>query len=397
MRACLALRDAFTNKQRLRRLRALAKRRAEEQASNNDDDNRSTMNGGVVDTADEEAAGGLATGQENGDGEGRGEVEVDSEVVAAAAGLAAMSVGRSSALAAEHGSEAAGGETGAGERVDGSTAEETPDEASGGRDSRVGCDTVTTAVAAAGGGDCLAAKIGGNHAGGLLIEGRAVPTAGGGSTTPTPMKAAPCAGGVLERVEEEEEGLQQQQPQRVGEEDDEDEAPLCGIWRCEGHLRAAAAALESLLAIEASLEGNLETPLPLPPPPPPPPTRTTDAAARNRLETDKGTEAAGGAAATTAAAAANGGCRKDGEDKGEGGFRLGGTAGAFAFEAEMNRHLLGSSPQHHVHFRRGRADGPRKMMLLARQAERACRVVRCEDLLDARRCLVRLFQPPPEV
>lgn len=102
--------------------------------------------------------------------------------------------------------------------------------------------------------------------------------------------------------------------------------------------------------------------------------------------------------ATTAAAARGGG--KDGEEKEkeeEAGFRLGGTAGAFAFEAEMNRHLLGSSPQHHVRFRRGRADGPRTMMLLAREAERACRVVRCEDLLDTRRCLMRLFQPPPEV
>ncbi|CAM9878501.1 unnamed protein product [Ectocarpus fasciculatus] len=62
----------------------------------------------------------------------------------------------------------------------------------------------------------------------------------------------------------------------------------------------------------------------------------------------------------------------------------------------MNRHLLGSSPQHHVYFRRGRAEGPRTLLLLAREAERACGVIRCDDLLDVRRCLLRLYQPPAE-
>ncbi|CAN0457093.1 unnamed protein product, partial [Ectocarpus sp. 12 AP-2014] len=108
LRACLALRDAFTNKQRLKRLKALEKRRAEELAQN-------TARAGARGTPTTEgaaettaagggrgapaASGGLTEGQKNGSGSAtttsgpEDDVEVDSEVVAAATGLAAMSIG----------------------------------------------------------------------------------------------------------------------------------------------------------------------------------------------------------------------------------------------------------------------------------------------------------------
>lgn len=298
---------------------------------------------------------------------------MDSEVVAAAAGLAAMSIGRFSGRTGDQSSSDASGTGGVGRVSSGTAGQEACGNGSG---SGVGCDAGVTATAADRGDDCPAAGTCDSDPTGLVVEGKAVAAPDGGSAATTaPVPAAPCAGGVLEKVEEEEEGEEHRRQQAEGAEFDDIETPLSGISRCEAHLRAAAVALKSLLVVEASLETGVDTP-PVPPPPPPP-------------RAEQRSAAAGGAGS-------KGADRKKETPRG-GEFRLGGAAAAFAFEPEMNRHLLGSSPQHHVHFRRGRAEGPRALMHLAREAERACGVVRCEDLLGARRCLLRLFQPPAEV
>eukprot|EP00903_Cladosiphon_okamuranus_P014294 g13276.t1 len=410
LHACLALRDAFTNKQRLKRLRALEKRRAEELA--NSGGSRRAPDG-EADTAEARvaaatalAAGGVGcgTGKDDDRTSGPGaqeDVEVDSEVVVAATGLAAMSLGRCSGRKGEQSSGPASG-AGSGSRASGSTA----GKASGnGRGSGVECDAGVAETAVGRGNDRPAAETGDySNPTGLVVEGKAV-TASVGETaaaaTSPPMPTAPCAGTVLEKVaeeEEEEEEGEEQRHQRQAEEaefDDDIETPLSGISRCEGHLRAAAVALESLLAIEASLEACPETPPVTPvsavrvPPDSPQGKQVGATAARQEARSPARQPAVAGGGGSSK------GADKNKEEPKEG-FRLGGEAGAFAFEAEMNRHLLGSSPQHHVHFRRGRAEGPRALILLAREAGRACGVVRCEDLLGVRRCLMRLFQPPED-
>ncbi|CAM9413093.1 unnamed protein product [Scytosiphon promiscuus] len=198
----------------------------------------------------------------------------------------------------------------------------------------------------------------------LVVEGRGAATATGGGMDE--------AGTTTERQQHRSEGG-----------GDDTETPLAGIWRCGDHLRAAAIALERLLEIDNSLE-----PWPSPPVAASPVAQETETGKRNRRQGEEGSMPvrADGAGKDVAD-------EKKMSPSAEA-FRLGGRAGTFAFEAEMNRHLLGSSPQHHVHFRRRRAEGPRALMLLAQEAERACGVVRCEDLLGVRRCLLRLFQPP---
>ena len=188
---------------------------------------------------------------------------------------------------------------------------------------------------------------------GLVVEGRA-------AGTPTPDASPPAMPSANAGDGE--------APEEV-----DSETPLAGIGRCGRHLRAATAALESLLAIEASLErgalavGPSRTPSPT--------------AVRNRPLGEEKEELPGTAMGRPKAAAAT----------------LGGLAGAFAFEAEMNLHLLGSSPHHHVHFRQGFEDGLRALLALARETERACGVVECEDLLDTRRYLLRFSQISAEV
>ncbi|CAN0363274.1 unnamed protein product, partial [Ectocarpus sp. 12 AP-2014] len=393
LRACLALRDAFTNKQRLKRLKALEKRRAEELA-------QKTGGGGGTPTAEgaaeitapaggggaPAASGGLAAGQKNGSGSAttttglEDDVEVDSEVVAAATGLAAMSIGGGCPAKAVQ--QDGGGTAEGNGRVGSSTVAS----AIGRRDGEE-CGTEAGSAEVKGGQEFPAAENGCGDAVGLVVEGRAMGTTGGrpGETTGTAL-AAPCAGEVVERKgevgeEEEDEGEEEHQ-HRSESACDDIETPLNGIARCGDHLRAAALALESLLAIEAFIPGGTSA-------------ETTHEAARNRPPVGDGVAAGAGAVALSAAANrhGNGGNRKMPPLPP---VRLGGDAGGFAFEAEMNRHLLGSSPQHHVHFRRGRAEGPRALLLLAREAERACGVIRCDDLLDVRRSLLRLYQPPAE-
>ncbi|CAN0172427.1 unnamed protein product, partial [Ectocarpus sp. 12 AP-2014] len=393
LRACLALRDAFTNKQRLKRLKALEKRRAEELA-------QKTGGGGGTPTAEgaaeitapaggggaPAASGGLAAGQKNGSGSAttttglEDDVEVDSEVVAAATGLAAMSIGGGCPAKAVQ--QDGGGTAEGNGRVGSSTVAS----AIGRRDGEE-CGTEAGSAEVKGGQEFPAAENGCGDAVGLVVEGRAMGTTGGrpGETTGTAL-AAPCAGEVVERKgevgeEEEDEGEEEHQ-HRSESACDDIETPLNGIARCGDHLRAAALALESLLAIEAFIPGGTSA-------------ETTHEAARNRPPVGDGVAARAGAVALSAAANRHG---NEGNRKMPPlpPVRLGGDAGGFAFEAEMNRHLLGSSPQHHVHFRRGRAEGPRALLLLAREAERACGVIRCDDLLDVRRSLLRLYQPPAE-
>ncbi|CBJ30997.1 conserved unknown protein [Ectocarpus siliculosus] len=396
LRACLALRDAFTNKQRLKRLKALEKRRAEELAQKTagaGDAGTPTTEGAAETTAAagggggaSAASGGLAAGQQNGSGSATAtsgpedDVEVDSEVVEAATGLAAMSIGGrcpAKAVQLDDGGTAEG---------DGRVGSSTVASAIGGRDGEE-CGAEAGSAEVKGGQEFPAAENGCSNAVGLVVEGRAVGTTGGGpgGKTGTAL-AAPCSGEVIERKgeegeKEEDEGEEEHQ-QRSECARDDIETPLNGIVRCGDHLRAAALALESLLAIEAFVPGGTSA-------------ETTHEAARNRPPVGGGVTAGAGAVTLSAAAnrQGNGGNRKMPPLPP---VRLGGDAGGFAFEAEMNRHLLGSSPQHHVHFRRGRAEGPRALLLLAREAERACGVIRCDDLLDVRRSLLRLYQPPAE-
>lgn len=396
LRACLALRDAFTNKQRLRRLRALEKRKAEELAQRTAGAGGAgtPTAGGAAETTEavggaSAASGGLPTGHRNGSGSAttsgpEHDVEVDSEVVAAATGLAAMSIGgRCPTKAVQLDGR---GKT----EADGGVGSSTVASAIGRRDGEE-CGPGTGSAEVMGGQEFAAAENGCSDAVGLVVEGRAAGTTGGGpgGTTGTAL-AAPCAGEALERKgeEEEDEDEGEEHQQRSESACDDIETPLNGIARCGVHLRAAALALDSLLAIEAFVT-SAETMHEAEQPP-------AATASRNRPPVGDGVATGAGAGAPSAAAngQGNGGNRKTPPLPP---VKLGGDAGGFAFEAEMNRHLLGSSPQHHVHFRRGRAEGPRTLLLLAQEAERACGVIRCDDLLDVRRCLLRLYQPPAEV
>lgn len=397
LQACLALRDAFTNKQRLRRLRALEKRRAEELAnsSNNKNDSSGKSGAPIDEVAETTGVAAAATATASGKGrDNRSAGPVDSrgqqdtgrsgdEVTAASEGVAAMSIGPpSSGISSKQESVRADGGVGgtvAGETVSCSSAVGGGSENDGRESVERGDRAAARGTGGDGGGKDLSVKQNGCHDVELVVEGRGAATATGGQAGTT--TAAPCAGGNLGRAEEEEgEEEGQRHPPDGG--CDDTETPLAGIWRCADHLRAATVALERLLAVDNSLE-----PLPRPPV-----SEEEEEEKRDRPE-GKGASRPEGVDAAATDAEGKGADKKKLTPKPKA-FRLGGRAGTFAFEAEMNRHLLGSSPQHHVHFRRGRAEGPRALMMLAQEAERACGVVRCEDLLGVRRCLLRLFQPP---
>lgn len=154
---------------------------------------------------------------------------------------------------------------------------------------------------------------------------------------------------------------------RDNEDSEDRETLLRGIARCEEHLNAAVAAFDVLLIVEASSSKqdpgiNDHGPLSFP-------------ANINPAERSEGAEP--GAKSPR--------------------VKLGGTAGCFAFEEEMNRHLLGSSPHHHVHFRGNCRDAIRALKCLAREAEHACGVIDCDDLSEARRYLLWFSQAPAEV
>lgn len=169
---------------------------------------------------------------------------------------------------------------------------------------------------------------------------------------------------------------------------DDIETPIEGIARCEGHLGEAVIALDSLLALDtASVGGSASV---SPAAGSPAPMARTPAERHRPAVKGKATPCAqDGAKAGTGAGG-------EGDTKPEA-TRLGGAAGEFAFEVEMNRHLLGSSPQHHVHFRMGPGDGSRALRSLAREAQWACGVVTCQDLSDVRRYLLRFSQASSEV
>ena len=349
LHSCLALRDAFTNKQRLRRLRALEKRRAD-QAS------RSAAE--VVAAAEAAGAGeameGLASDRENGRPGSKAQPLTGSEVAGVDGGVEATAAGVASMVFNKRGvavNRSDGGSGGGdGERDKGDDGVCVPEVGGSGRGV-----VVKDGVVAPGTMQSVEESVAE-----LTVEGRP-------AGTPTPDMPPPAAAGV-------EDG---------GTQDDADsETPLTGIARCRGHLRAATVALESLLVLEASLERGALTVSPSP--------KTaceTPAVMNGPLgevkEKIPGAPTAGRPKAAQAAAAAA--------------VKLGGVSGAFAFEAEMNLHLLGSSPHHHVHFRQGCEDGLRALLALTREAERACGVVKCEDLLDTRRYLLRFSQISAEV
>lgn len=361
LQACLALRDAFTNKQRLRRLKALEKRRAE-QASQS----AAAATAVAADADVGEAAEGLVSDRENGEPgskaqflSGSGVVDVDGEVVAADASRVASIALDERGVAADHRHDSSGGDGGGGHGGGG-----------GGGGERDGEERVCMPRV---GGSGVGVVDKGVHAApgtmrsieegvaGLAVEGRAAGT----PTTDVSPHAMPSTS--------------------VGDgatpEDVDAETPLAGIARCGGHLRAATAALESLLVMEASLERGA---LPVGPSHKLSPTACETPTARNRsLKEEEEEEILGAATGNTKRVAAA--------------IKLGDLAGAFAFEAEMNLHLLGSSPHHHVHFRHECEDGLRALLALAREAERACGVIECEDLLDTRRYLLRFSQISAEV
>ncbi|CAM9614987.1 unnamed protein product, partial [Laminaria digitata] len=370
LHACLALRDAFTNKQRLRRLKALEKKRAD-QAS------RSAAAAAVAVEAAATEAGeateGLTTSdRENGKPGSKaqpslaaGVVDVDGgKVGAAAAGVVSMAVDERGVAADRsdnggggggRGGGSGGGDGGGGGSGDGGGGER---DGGGERVSTPGVDGCGSGVVDKGGhvasGTMRSIEEG---VAGLAVEGRTAGTPIPDVSPPAMASAGSRDGGVPE--------------------DDDSETPLAGIARCGGHLRAATAALESLLVLEVSLERGA---LAVSPSPKRSPTACEAPAVRNRPlgeRKEESPDAATGRPKAAAAAAA---------------VKLGGLAGAFAFEAEMNLHLLGSSPHHHVHFREGFEDGLRALLALAREAERACGVVECEDLLDTRRYLLRFSQ-----
>lgn len=161
---------------------------------------------------------------------------------------------------------------------------------------------------------------------------------------------------------------------RDNEDSEDRETFLQGIARCEGHLHAAVAAFDALLVLKVSSSkrdpgNNDHAPLP-------------SSANTNPDERREGAEPVDHSGAIMTKRPR---------------VQLGGAAGSFAFEEEMNRHLLGSSPHHHVHFRGNCRDAIRALKCLAREAEHACGVVDCDDLSEARRYLMWFSQAPMEV
>lgn len=300
LHAFFALRDAFMNKRRERRLKALAQLRAERAQSSGD----------------------KPTG--SGSEKSSGLVGINKEVVAAADGLAAMTLDRPAETACPRDRE----------RSDRCEGEKNGTAGDGEASSGVACSTSE------------GEKVG------LVVEGKAV-------------GKEPVLAAASENARDNEET-----------EDCKDrETLLRGIARCEGHLHAAVAAFDALLIVEASSStkrdpGNDDlAPLPSP-------------ASGNLAERSKGVEPGDHSGATVVKSTS---------------VKLGDAAGRFAFEEEMNRHLLGSSPHHHVHFRRNRGDAIRALKCLAREAEHACGVVDCDDLSEARRYLLWFSHVPAEV
>ena len=302
LHACLALRRAFTSKQHHRRMQALAKLRAERAQSSGDRSTGTTV----------KPPPGVAP------------AEADKEVVAAAEGLAAMSIDLSKTTDCSRKGEDNGirkggmcgdhcckGEDGAAEN--------------GGTSPAKGCFAA---------GECKAP---------LVIEGRAITKASAGQEASSCTAFSGNAGGEVDECED----------------SDGRETPLRGIARCKGHLHAAATAFDSILALDVSLSkrGSGDDDLACPP------LSTTENPAERQKSAGSTSE-------------------------------LGGASGGFAFEPEMNRHLLGSSPHHHVHFRGSRGAGPEILRGLTREAEHACGVIECEDLSEARRHLLWFSHVP---
>lgn len=387
LHACLALRDAFTNKQRQRRLTALAKLRTY-QASNSagaatevtvdrsqgGDDNHSLSPPQTPPTAVEFSV-----------------TETDGkEVVAAAERLATITIDGGG------GEDDDGGDGCPMAKVAGKKAWESSGEGE--------LTVVVDQAHENGGGQVTAADAGevpcskevrGGRGGGggkyteLAIEGRAV-------AIKTPTAPAMEAVGLQEGK-----SLEDNNDSGDGDDDDDVEAPLEGITRCRRYLRDTAVAFDSLLlSMEASAQEqrdvNLVSPADLTP------VKTISPAPRNcpSEESIAGVAKAGSGKGENIS---SGNATKTAKEENSNSatvataFRIGGEAGAFAFEPEINQHLLGSSPHHHVHFRRGGGDGARTLRCLAQETERACGVVGCRDLSDVRRYLLRFSQMPTEV
>ncbi|CAM9261371.1 unnamed protein product, partial [Sphacelaria rigidula] len=376
---CLALRDALTNKQRQRRLQALAKQRAARDAKRQEE--AAVPLEGVSGTeSTENRLNDRTCGTEATSASTKSTIELDESdrrVAAAAAGLAALTM----CCDKPHGKGSSVGETGPG----GGESKARGSDVSGDvgaegcagssqRDTEKSRDGVV-GVSAEGAPEAEEGHT--ENALDLAIEGKkAFETSEGAAEDENPVvecthtepKPPPDGSGWAEATAETD-GEQ-------AEETVEDiEAPLRGIERCERHVRAAYDAFDSLLealsARSASSENATEV------------CRNPTAASR----ADMHESTAGGAAGS-----------KADDDVGAKKLlmKLGGECGGFAFEAEMNRHLLGSSPHHHVHFRWGKGDGVRALRVLARETATACGVIRCRDLADVRQYLLRFSQPPLE-
>lgn len=339
LKACLALRDAFTNKQRQRRLKALTTHRA----------NQSTADAAIVNARGkgDEYTVALEDDRQSADVESSAVVDGAAEVALAAADIAAMTGDFSTKTALE--TNLATGEQGECGRLGGNS---------------VSGEAVLARVSSTqGGSDSL-----------LAIHGTSV------GPTETAVVISSLAPSAPESAQEEE-----------PPEEDDVETPLEGIARCGGHLRAAVIALDSLLTLEAALEG-VSTPVSPAAGSPVPMTKTPAERHRPPVQGESTQCAQDGAKAGNSAGGAGG----EGDTTPEA-TRLGGAVGEFAFEVEMNRHLLGSSPHHHVHFRMGPGDGSRALRSLARESQWACGVVGCQGLSDVRRYLLRFSRTSPEV
>lgn len=509
--ACLALRDAFTNKQRQRRLQNLAKQRAEREAKRRQQESE-------VDELFESKKGcstsstgsrlGRADSAESAPEPGKSTMELDESerrVAAAAAGLAALTMCRDSSAEAQ--AQNRTGEQGPRSQAEALLSED------GGREenmrgsssapAKCTVDSETCGVsggrgteASPGGVDVSLGdlpqdpevpksvrvtpsapladealsrtrsqegkgteSVGGDAEGGidLAIEGKqalgTVTEDPGAPPQRVPLPAVPesmpvnlekhgdrdvwAAGGTQTEKERGREGEGEEPPP------EDIEAPLRGIERCEGHLRAAHDTFGSIL--EALSARDLNTGLTsLPgettsqsPPKITPRSRDSTSAGSKRSQGTRGDSMVekqsrdvrgepvraedGGAAAssnkTTGVSpepAAVAEARNVGENVVAGAIgvktdsqaateavvmpmKFGGENGGFAFKADMNRHLLGSSPHHHVHFRWGRGDGVKALRVLVREAATACEVIKCRDLAEVRRHLQSFMQPPSEV
>lgn len=384
LQACYALRDALTNRQQRRRLQALAKHRAEraqhdehgpqEREEGQPGGGRDVPEGGESPPkpkpppdgpsgAEQALARPRSPRGERDDGDGC--------VDAAAAGIANLTTG-SKQTAGDEQSPGASSSSSAGDgRVDHGEG----DESEGG---------VTSTEAPT--------REGQEHEE-LVLEGSGI------GAEATAQRVAPSIDedtGTAAQGGEERQGPPGEQDRAEAEEEDV-EAPLEAMSRSGTHLEAAARALDALLKAlssgssaglggresGATLSSRHDAERPAPAPPTPPARQETGEETPRKVEGS----GEGGEEPRT-------GKHARGEGEGQG---LGGVEGGFAFEVEMNRHLLGSSPQQHVRFRRKAGAGPRALRCLASETARACGVVRCQDLSDVREYLLRFSQPPLDV